>query len=138
MVVAKQITPLYQAFNLDQPELVLINCYGHSFQRNIRGSPLPDLRLMCALVVLYEILFVCAGTRSHEAFQLKSETSSPEITFAKKLEKAKATYSRQKARYENKEDKMYQNAWFKAGYVDTAGRLLRKTLSLYRADKYTH
>ena len=141
--VADQITPLYQAFNFEKASYVAWGSIGMAAGFSAIYGALNSRvsAFMCALVVFYEILFVCAGTRSHEArLQSFEAANSAEVIFAKAgLDKAKADYGLKKARYENKDDKMFQNNWFKTSYLDPAWADYSKKLSAYTGltQKYT-
>ena len=122
--VADQITPLYQAFKFDRPELVAWGSIGMAVGFSgiygaMRSRP---AAFMCGLILIYEVLFVVAGTRSHEQVQQATEADAvPEIAFARaELDKAKGEYERNKARYDDSEDKVHQNTWFKSNYIDPA------------------
>lgn len=122
--VADQITPLYQAFKFDRPELVAWGSIGMAVGFSgiygaLRSRP---AGFMCGLILVYEVLFVIAGTKSHEQIQQTVEAEAvPAITFAMaEMKKAKSDYDRNQARYEDEKDKMYQNAWFNSTYIEPA------------------
>jgi len=122
--VADQITPLYQAFKFDRPALVAWGSIGMAvgFSGIFGALRSRSAGFMCGLILVYEVLFVVAGTRSHEADQQAAEADAvPEIAFARsELDKARGEYEQKKARYDDPEDKMHQNTWFKSKYVDPA------------------
>ena len=122
--VADQIIPLYLSFKFDRPELVAWGSIGMAVGFSgiygaLRSRP---AAAMCGLMLVYEVLFVIAGTRSQEqVLQVAEADAVPEIVFARaELDKARGEYEQKMARYDDPEDKMHRNTWFKSKYVDPA------------------
>lgn len=137
--VADQVTPLYQAFGFDQPDLAAWGSIGLAVGFSGLYGALGSRKtaLMCFLVAIYEVLFVMAGTKTHEeSSAINSAMSQPVIVFAQdSLEKAKGEYEKKKARFEDPKDEVYQNTWYEKKYLTPAWTSYQTALNTYRENK---
>ena len=120
--VVEQTGPLYESLQFSKPTMMawgailMAVCFaGLSAKISSRW-----IGAMCAVVVLYEIMFVGFGTRNNEENLAKSKHDTlPQVIFEhERLDRAKAEYLENKARYEDHNDKVFHNSWFKKTYLD--------------------
>ncbi|MCB9229812.1 MAG: hypothetical protein H6618_09390 [Deltaproteobacteria bacterium] len=137
--VADQVTPLYQAFNFEQPELAAWGAVGMAVGFSGIYGALSSRRaaMMCLLMALYEVLFIAAGTSTHEkAEAVSSALSQPELLFtAESLAKAKDDYEKKKSRFEDPRDEVFQNAWFEKKFLTPAWDNYSTALNNYKNQK---
>ena len=137
--VADQVTPLYQAFGFDQPELAAWGSIGLAvgFSGLYGALDSRQAALMCFMVAIYEVLFVMTGTMTHEkASTIKAVMSQPELVFAQKsLEKAKDNYEKKKVRFEDPKDEVYQNSWYEKKFLTPSWNSYKEALDTYKSHK---
>ena len=84
--------------------------------------------LLCAYILSYEGYFVISGTITNDSKADEREMqSNPSYIFHKKQhDKTSKAYDRLRKRYDDPEDKMYENSWFKEKYVQPAWEKYQK------------
>ena len=130
-----QSVGLYKSSGFENPGLVaftgIIMVIGFSIYHAHARS---WLALICCLYIgAYETYFIASGTFSDEKM---AKISNPEILQQKKwhmenISRAKENYEELKGRYEDPEDRIFQNAWFKKKHLDPAWKIYSEAQKIF-------
>ena len=96
------------------------------------GPPCAQTRnstfLLCAYILSYEGYFVISGTITNDskADEREMQSNPSYIFFTKNNDKTSKAYDRLRKRYDDPEDKMYENSWFKENTCNPHGKNTRR------------